>query len=58
MLNIYYGGEQTDREKFIFEHMKGNTLLLVPEDVYKRQDNRRRKRYRKSHRQSFLRERR
>ena len=31
MLNIYYGGEQTDREKFIFEHMKGNTLLLVPD---------------------------
>lgn len=31
MLNIYYGGEQTDREKFIFEHVKGKTLLLVPD---------------------------
>lgn len=31
MLNIYCGGEQTDREKFIFEHIKGKALLLVPD---------------------------
>ncbi len=31
MLSIYYGRESTDREKFIFEHVKGKTLLLVPD---------------------------
>ena len=31
MLSIYYGSEATDREKFIFEHVKGRTLLLVPD---------------------------
>ncbi|HIU96365.1 MAG TPA: hypothetical protein IAD25_06660, partial [Candidatus Copromorpha excrementipullorum] len=31
MLNIYRGGELTDREKFIFDHVKGKTLLLVPD---------------------------
>ena len=31
MLNIYCGGEQTDREKFIFEHIKGKALMLVPD---------------------------
>lgn len=31
MLSIYYGREATDREKFIFEHVKGRTLLLVPD---------------------------
>lgn len=31
MLNIYYGSENIDREKFIFEHIKGRTLLLVPD---------------------------
>ena len=31
MLNIYRGGELTDREKFIFDHIKGKTLLLVPD---------------------------
>ena len=31
MLNIYCGGEHTDREKFIFEHIKGRTLLIVPD---------------------------
>ena len=31
MLNIYYGREDTDREKFIFDHIKGRTLLLVPD---------------------------
>ena len=31
MLNIYCGGEHTDREKFIFEHVKGKTLLIVPD---------------------------
>lgn len=31
MLNIYYGSENIDREKFIFENIKGRTLLLVPD---------------------------
>lgn len=31
MLNIYRGSELTDREKFIFQHIKGSTLLLVPD---------------------------
>ena len=31
MLNIYRGSELTDREKFIFDHVKGSTLLLVPD---------------------------
>lgn len=31
MLNIYYGAETTDKEKFIFENIKGRTLLLVPD---------------------------
>ena len=31
MLNIYYGSEQIDKEKFIFEQIKGKTLLLVPD---------------------------
>ena len=31
MLNIYYGGENTDKEKFIFDNIKGRTLLLVPD---------------------------
>lgn len=28
MLNIYYGAEKTDKEKFIFDNIKGRTLLL------------------------------
>lgn len=31
MLNIYYGGENIEKEKFIFEHIKGRSLLLVPD---------------------------
>lgn len=31
MLNIYYGSENTDKEKFIFDNVKGRTLLLVPD---------------------------
>ena len=31
MLNIYYGGENIDKEKFIFDNIKGRTLLLVPD---------------------------
>ena len=31
MLNIYYGSETADKSKFIFEHIKGRTLLLVPD---------------------------
>ena len=31
MLNIYYGSETADKAKFIFEHIKGRTLLLVPD---------------------------
>lgn len=31
MLNIYYGSEKKDKEKFIFENIKGRTLLLVPD---------------------------
>ena len=29
MLNIYCGTETTDKEKFIFDNIKGRTLLLV-----------------------------
>lgn len=31
MLSIYYGGENIEKEKFIFEHIKGRSLLLVPD---------------------------
>ena len=31
MLNIYYGGENIEKEKYIFEHIKGRSLLLVPD---------------------------
>ena len=31
MLNIYYGAETTDKERFIFKNIKGRTLLLVPD---------------------------
>lgn len=31
MLNIYYGGENIEKEKYIFDHIKGRTLLLVPD---------------------------
>ena len=31
MLNIYYGSERIDKEKFIFQQIKGKTLLLVPD---------------------------
>lgn len=31
MLNIYYGAETTDKEKFVFDNIKGRTLLLVPD---------------------------
>lgn len=31
MLNIYYGAETTDKERFIFDNMRGKTLLLVPD---------------------------
>ncbi|MDO4745327.1 MAG: PD-(D/E)XK nuclease family protein [Bacillota bacterium] len=31
MLNIYYGAETLDKEKFIFDNIKGRTLLLVPD---------------------------
>lgn len=31
MLNIYYGRECIKKEKFIFDHIKGRTLLLVPD---------------------------
>ena len=31
MLNIYYGAETTDKERFIFENIEGKTLLLVPD---------------------------
>lgn len=31
MLNIYYGRENIDKEKFIFDHVKGKTVLLVPD---------------------------
>ncbi len=31
MLNIYYGRENTDKEKFIFDNIEGRTLLLVPD---------------------------
>jgi len=31
MLNLYFGRESIDKEKFIFDHIKGKTLLLVPD---------------------------
>ena len=31
MLNIYSGRENLDKEKFIFDHIQGKTLLLVPD---------------------------
>lgn len=31
MLNIYYGRENIDKEKFIFDNINGKTLLLVPD---------------------------
>ena len=31
MLNIYYGAETTDKERFIFNNIEGKTLLLVPD---------------------------
>lgn len=31
MLNIYYGSDYIDKEKFMFENIKGRTLLIVPD---------------------------
>ena len=31
MLHIYYGREQINKDKFIFDSIKGKTLLLVPD---------------------------
>nr|WP_315020396.1 PD-(D/E)XK nuclease family protein [uncultured Aminipila sp.] len=31
MLNIYYGRENIDKDKFIFDRVSGRTLLLVPD---------------------------
>ena len=31
MLNIYYGSENIDKEKFLFKNIKGRTLLIVPD---------------------------
>lgn len=31
MLQIYYGRECVDRDRYIFEHIKGETLLIVPD---------------------------
>lgn len=31
MLNIYFGSQHTDREKFIFKNIKGKALLIVPD---------------------------
>ena len=31
MLNIYYGRESIEKEKFIFDHIHGKALLLVPD---------------------------
>lgn len=31
MLNIFYGRENLDKSKFIFEHIEGRTLLIVPD---------------------------
>ncbi len=31
MLNIYHGPEYIDKSRFIFEHISGRTLLLVPD---------------------------
>lgn len=31
MLNIFYGRENLDKEKFIFDNVRGKTLIMVPE---------------------------
>ena len=31
MLNIYYGRENLDKSKFIFDHLEGKSLLIVPD---------------------------
>ncbi len=31
MLNIIYGRESTDKEKYIFDHISGKSLLIVPD---------------------------
>ena len=31
MLHIYYGRENVNKDKFIFDSIKGKTLLLVPD---------------------------
>ena len=31
MLHLYYGREDIDKENFIFDHMQGRALLLVPD---------------------------
>ena len=31
MLNIFYGRENLDKEKFIFDHMAGRALIMVPD---------------------------
>lgn len=31
MLNIYYGSETVDKSKFVYENVKGRTILLVPD---------------------------
>lgn len=31
MLNIYYGREDIDKERFIYEHIEGRTILIVPD---------------------------
>jgi ATP-dependent helicase/nuclease subunit B len=31
MLNIYYGSETADKAKFIYENIKGKSLLIVPD---------------------------
>ena len=31
MLNIFYGREDIDKSKFIYEHTEGKTILIVPD---------------------------
>ena len=31
MLTIYYGRESIDKEKFIFDKIKGRALIIVPD---------------------------
>lgn len=31
MLHLYYGRENIDKENFIFDHLQGRALLLVPD---------------------------